>query len=58
MPAWNDETVFLIQGKGIGKRHGEVVQCDEISAGDALTEYAIQLVIAHSVYVQRELNAL
>jgi hypothetical protein len=30
---WYDETVFLIQWKGVWESHGEVVQGDEISAG-------------------------
>ena len=42
MPAWNNETVFLIQRKGIVKRHREVIRRDEISASDAVTEDAIQ----------------
>ena len=38
----NNQAMSLVQRKGVGKRHGKVVRCNETSASQPVTEDTVQ----------------
>ena len=42
MPPRNNQAMSLIQREGVGKRHGEVICGNEMSASQPVTEHAVQ----------------